>query len=269
MSNLATRVWSGVVLGTIFLLATVMGGAPFVLLVTLIAAIFWSEWTDMKMPGADDRLQPVGIVALIGCAFVVLATPPAVQIPLLLVVFALFALSVVGLRDRQAIGGFVYAALLLISLASLRGHWGFQPGFEAIVFLAGTVWATDIGAYFVGRAVGGPKLAPRISPNKTISGALGGLGAAIVAGLVVHMVFGVTGWAVAAILAVFLSVLSQAGDLFESWIKRRAGVKDSGSVIPGHGGVMDRVDGLVFAAIGLWFACVLSRGMTEPARAFF
>lgn len=269
MSDLATRVWSGVVLGLVFLLVTLMGGAPFVLFVTLMAAVFWVEWVDMKMPGADDRLQATGILALIGCALTVLLAPPEAQAPLLLAVLALFALGAVGLKDRRAIGGFLYAALLLTSLGLLRGPWGFEPGLEAIIFLAAAVWATDIGGYFVGRAVGGPKLAPRISPNKTMAGAGGGLAGAVAAGLVVHVLFGVTGWLVAAALAVFLSVLSQAGDLFESWIKRRAGVKDSGRVIPGHGGVMDRVDGLVFASIGLWFACVLRAGMTEPARAFF
>lgn len=269
MSNLTARIWSGVVLGAIFLLATALGGAPFMVLVTLMAAVFWSEWTDMKMPGADDRLQATGILALIGCAAVILFVPPSTHIVLLVVILAAFAVAAIGLGDARAIGGFVYAALLLISLGGLRGHWGFEPGLAAIIFLAAVVWATDIGGYFVGRSAGGPKLAPRISPNKTIAGALGGLGAAVAAGLVVHVLFGVAGWGVAAMLAVLLSVLSQAGDLFESWIKRRAGVKDSGRVIPGHGGVMDRVDGLVFAAIGLWFACVLKAGMTEPARAFF
>ena len=269
MSNLTARIWSGVVLGTVFLLATVLGGAPFMILVTLIAAAFWSEWTDMKMPGADDRLQATGILALVGCAAVILFAPPWAYISLLVAILAVFAVAAIGLRDGRAIGGFVYAALLLISLGGLRGHWGFEPGLAAVFFLVAVVWATDIGGYFVGRSVGGPKLAPPISPNKTVAGALGGLGAAVAAGLIAHALFGVTGWGVAATLAVLLSVLSQAGDLFESWIKRRAGVKDSGRVIPGHGGVMDRVDGLVFAAIGLWFACVLEAGMDEPARAFF
>ncbi|MCR9122733.1 MAG: phosphatidate cytidylyltransferase [Phyllobacteriaceae bacterium] len=269
MSNLATRVWSGVVLGTIFIAVTIAGGTPFVMFITLIAAIFWVEWTDMKMPGSDDRLQPVGILALIGLAVIVLFAPPAAKTILLLAVLAAFAVAAFGLKDRRAIGGFVYAALLLISLGLLRGDWGFEPGLAAIIFLVAVVWATDIGAYFVGRRVGGPKLAPRVSPNKTISGALGGLASAIVAALLVDALFGVSSFWAAIALALFLSVLSQAGDLFESWIKRRAGVKDSGRVIPGHGGVMDRVDGLVFAAIGLWFACVLRAGIDQPAHAFF
>ena len=269
MSNLAVRVWSALVLGTLFGLVTIAGGLPFVVFVTVMASVFWVEWTDMKMPGSDDRLQSTGILALIGLAITVLAAPAGWQPALLMAVLALFTVCAVGLRDTRAVGGFVYAALLLISLGLLRGGWGDQTGLVAILFLAAVVWATDIGAYFVGRAAGGPKLAPRISPNKTISGALGGLGSAIATGLIIHLIFGVSSWLAAIGLAGLLSVLAQIGDLFESWIKRRAGVKDSSRVIPGHGGVMDRVDGLVFAAFGLWLACVWRVGMDQPAHAFF
>lgn len=269
MSNLAVRVWSALVLGTLFGLVTIAGGVPFVVFVTLMASVFWVEWTDMKLPGSDDRLQSTGIVALVGLAIAVLLVSPAFQFAVLLIVLALFSIAAWGLRDTRAVGGFIYAALLLISLGLLRGAWGFHPGLVAIIFLAAVVWATDIGAYFVGRSVGGPKLAPRVSPNKTMSGALGGLASAIFAALVVHLVFGVSSWGAAVGLATLLSVLSQIGDLFESWIKRRAGVKDSSRVIPGHGGVMDRVDGLVFAAFGLWLACIWRVGMDQPAHAFF
>lgn len=269
MSNLAVRVWSALVLGTLFGLVTIAGGIPFVMFVALMACVFWVEWTDMKMPGSDDRLQSTGILALIGLAVVVVFIPATFQVFALLAVLVLFAAAAMGLRDTRAVGGFIYAALLLTSLGLLRGPWGFHPGLVAIIFLAAVVWATDIGAYFVGRGVGGPKLAPLVSPNKTIAGALGGLGSAVIAALLVHLLFGVSSWVAAVVLAVLLSLLSQAGDLFESWLKRRAGVKDSGRVIPGHGGVMDRVDGLVFAAFGLWLACFWRVGMDEPARAFF
>ncbi|WP_306119947.1 MULTISPECIES: phosphatidate cytidylyltransferase [unclassified Roseitalea] len=269
MSNLAQRVWSSVILATIFLAATIAGGAPFVVLVTIMASIFWAEWTDMKMPGRDDRLQMTGILALIAIALVVLVLPPEAVAPGLVAVLAGFSAVTVLLRDPRGIGGFVYAALLLAALALLRGEWGDRAGLVAILFLVAIVWATDIGAYFVGRSVGGPKLAPRVSPKKTISGAIGGLGAAVAAGVLVHLAFGVRSAGTAALLAILLSVLAQAGDLFESWIKRRAGVKDSSNVIPGHGGMMDRVDGLVFAAIGLWVAGAASAGIATPSRAFF
>ncbi|RYY38980.1 MAG: phosphatidate cytidylyltransferase, partial [Sphingomonadales bacterium] len=104
------------------------------------------------------------------------------------------------------------------------------------------VWACDIGAYFAGRTIGGPKLMPSVSPNKTWAGLVGGVSAAAVFGLVLTM------WGLPMLLALatpVLAVLAQAGDLYESHLKRRAGVKDSGSVLPGHGGVLDRLDGLV------------------------
>ena len=123
-----------------------------------------------------------------------------------------------------------------------------ELGVVAVMFLFAVVWATDILGYFVGRAIGGPKLLARISPNKTWSGACGGVCGALAAGLlVVHLAGGVPLMA-AAWLALALSVVSQAGDLFESSVKRRFGVKDASHVIPGHGGLMDRVDGFIAAA---------------------
>jgi phosphatidate cytidylyltransferase len=116
-----------------------------------------------------------------------------------------------------------------------------------MLFIFAVVWATDIFAYFIGRAIGGPKLAPPISPGKTWSGAIGGTLASVLAGLaVVYLAGEPVGFGLVAVI-LLLSIASQIGDLFESWIKRRFGVKDSSRLIPGHGGVMDRVDGLVSA----------------------
>jgi phosphatidate cytidylyltransferase len=130
-------------------------------------------------------------------------------------------------------------------------------GFAALIFVLAIVWVTDSGAFFAGRFIGGPKLWPRLSPKKTWAGAIGGLIAGVLAGAVAAAFFGVpmTSGLVAA--AIGLSVFCQLGDLFESWVKREFGAKDSGSIIPGHGGIMDRVDGLTFAAmaavlIGAW-----------------
>ena len=135
--------------------------------------------------------------------------------------------------------GLAYAAAAAIAPGLLRGH---EPaGLAALGFVISVVWSTDIFAYFAGRTFGGPKLMPAVSPKKTISGALGGLAAGVLFGTAFH--FWIMGEFRAAIvlLAAVLSVLGQGGDLFESWVKRRFGVKDSGRIIPGHGGLMDRV----------------------------
>ncbi|HKT75921.1 MAG TPA: phosphatidate cytidylyltransferase, partial [Sphingobium sp.] len=108
------------------------------------------------------------------------------------------------------------------------------------------VWATDVGAYFAGRAIGGPKLAPRVSPSKTWAGLAGGVLAALVLGFLLHRFAGLPIQLAAA--SGLLAVAAQLGDLLESHMKRRAGVKDSGTLLPGHGGVMDRLDGVVAAA---------------------
>ncbi|TIT51073.1 MAG: phosphatidate cytidylyltransferase, partial [Mesorhizobium sp.] len=128
---------------------------------------------------------------------------------------------------------------------------------------------TDISAYFVGRAVGGPKLAPSISPGKTQSGALGGAVGGVVAGLLLAATAGAGNLAVLGVVALVLSIVAQAGDLFESWVKRRHDRKDSGTLIPGHGGVMDRVDGLVAAAFALYVIGWISATADHPAQGLF
>ena len=122
-------------------------------------------------------------------------------------------------------------------------------GFAALLFLFATVWATDIFAYFTGRGFGGPLLAPRLSPKKTWSGAVGGLAGGVVAGVLVAYASAGTHPAAAGVLALILSIAAQGGDLFESSVKRRFGAKDTSALIPGHGGVMDRVDGFLVAAL--------------------
>jgi phosphatidate cytidylyltransferase len=124
-----------------------------------------------------------------------------------------------------------------------------QIGMELVLYLLVTVWATDIGAYAVGRLVGGAKFAPTISPNKTWAGVFGGIAAAAIFGTVAAWAFDANSIVTGFVLAIALSVAAQLGDLFESWMKRRADVKHSGNLIPGHGGVLDRIDSLIAAAI--------------------
>ncbi len=142
------------------------------------------------------------------------------------------------------IAGFVYALLPALALLWIRER---SPvGLELLLWVFIATWSVDIGAYFAGRSIGGPKLAPSISPNKTWSGLIGGMAAATLFG-------GLWAWLlelpiVLLLFAAPFAIAAQMGDLFESWLKRRAGVKDSGSWLPGHGGALDRLDGLVVVA---------------------
>jgi phosphatidate cytidylyltransferase len=160
---------------------------------------------------------------------------------------------------RWLAGGILYGGLPGIAAVALRGPAPIGEaslGLAAIAFVFGVVWATDTAAYFAGRTFGGPKLAPRFSPKKTWSGAIGGISAAILAGLLVGRWVPGSSATALGLVAAALSALSQVGDIGESAMKRHFGVKDSGRLIPGHGGIMDRVDGLVVAltcaaAVGL------------------
>jgi len=134
------------------------------------------------------------------------------------------------------------------------------------MLLFAIVWTTDIVAYFLGRMIGGPKLLPRVSPKKTWSGAISGLAAAVLAAVAVAKVAGLSGLSSIALVAAILSFVAQAGDLFESQLKRRFGAKDSSHLIPGHGGLMDRLDGFVFAAVVAALIGILRGGVEAPAR---
>jgi phosphatidate cytidylyltransferase len=153
-------------------------------------------------------------------------------------------------RSFWASAGLCYAVLPVVALVQLRGSG--SEGLLALLFVFAAVWGADTLAYFVGRSVGGPKFAPTISPNKTWSGFAGGLAGAIVATVAVILIFGHKITWNGIMVALLLGFVASMGDLFESWIKRRFGRKDSGAIIPGHGGVLDRIDGLIFAAILAW-----------------
>jgi phosphatidate cytidylyltransferase len=167
-------------------------------------------------------------------------------------------------RRAWVAAGLPYAGAIAFAPIVLR--FGGEEGFLAILFLFATVWATDICAYFTGRAIGGPKLMPSVSPKKTWSGALGGTVAAVVAALAVAKASGLGGWFALAPLAVLLSVTAQAGDLFESFLKRKFGAKDSSHLIPGHGGLMDRLDGFVAASVVAALIGLARGGFQAPGR---
>ena len=269
MSNLQLRIISAIVLGAAVLAVTWLGGGAFRLLMALMAALMFYEWCAMSRRDGVARHQLVAAVFLAVVLVCVVIGYPAT------VVLALLAASVVlSIVENKLAGqgmwvpsGLAYAGLSGLSLAYLRGDD--HAGLLAILFLFVVVWATDICAYFVGRSLGGPKLAPSISPGKTQSGALGGAVGGVLAGMLLAVYAGLPNLPLLALVAFVLSAVSQVGDLFESWVKRRHGVKDSGNVIPGHGGVMDRVDGLVVAALALYAVGALMAGANSPALALF
>jgi phosphatidate cytidylyltransferase len=154
---------------------------------------------------------------------------------------------------------------MVLAPVFLRADAGF--GFAIVLLLFGIVWTTDVLGYFAGRAFGGPKLWPAVSPKKTWSGAVAGAIGAVVVALLVAAQFGSFGGIAIIAVALLLSIVAQAGDLFESWVKRQFDAKDSSHIIPGHGGVMDRLDGFWAAAVAGCVVGVLRGGFDAPARA--
>jgi phosphatidate cytidylyltransferase len=259
VTELQTRVASAVVLAPVALVALIAGGLPFAALVALVAAIGLWEWTGIaSVKELPLRSAAAGIAAAGLMALQLVDRRWALG---LLVVPTLLAL-VAGLRwrsPRWAGLGLIYVAVPSVGLVLLRQAEA-PVGWAAVLFILVVVWATDVAAYFAGRGIGGPKLWPRVSPKKTWSGALGGAAAALVAGGLVVALSGIGSFITGAALAVPLSIAAQAGDLFESAVKRKFGVKDSGTIIPGHGGVLDRVDGLFGAAALAWLLAALGLG---------
>jgi phosphatidate cytidylyltransferase len=269
MSNLQLRVISAVVLAVITLGLTWLGGLPFRLLCAAMAAVIFHEWTRMCRPAATAGLGFLPeLLMLVFIGALVIGLPASLLLPLVAVLVAVTAIAAsmrkTGPWDAS---GLAYAAISGLSLAFLRD--GGQSGLLAILFLFAVVWATDIFAYFVGRSVGGPRLAPSISPGKTRSGALGGAVGGVVAGLLLAAAAGAGNLVVLGVVALVLSAVAQAGDLLESWVKRRHGRKDSGTLIPGHGGIMDRVDGLVAAAFALYVIGWIFATADHPAQGLF
>lgn len=270
LSNLQLRVISAIVLVVVVIAAAWAGGTWFSLLAVAIGAAVLYEWLTMTASLTAAHLRIEAMIGYAVVAVLLFAGFSAIALVAATIGAALMLFIHAGM-GRAALwpaGGIVYAGLSMIALARLRGGDG--AGLAALLFLFAVVWATDIMAYFVGRAVGGPKLAPAISPGKTWSGAIGGAVFAMLAGLAVAVYAGSPlPSAMVLAFALVLSAVSQAGDLFESSVKRRFGFKDSGRLIPGHGGVMDRVDGLVAAAVVMFVVGAIAAGGQPAAHAFF
>lgn len=258
-SDLATRVASAAVLAVPALAGAWLGGTTAGLVLAIVAAVVVLEWSRIT---GDLVGWGLGL-ALAVAAAVTLAANGLHGIALLFTGLILLVAAVSQNRQWRTAGA-AYAALFGLSLIELRLAPGL--GLEALIFVLAVTWATDTGAFFVGRLVGGPKLWPSVSPNKTRAGAIGGLATAVVTCLVFAPLAHVPLSVPLVAVALLLSVACQTGDLFESAVKRRFGVKNSSRLVPGHGGLMDRVDGLIFAGGLAVIFGLLNGGPTDLAR---
>lgn len=261
--NLLARIAAALVLAPAAIGAAYAGGLLWTALVTLGAAGLYVEWLMVVRAARDKRVVVSGVAALALAGLGLgLGKIDAALLILLLGVAVVAALS--GERRRWVSAGFLYAAAALF--ASVLVRLDRIEGLVALILVLLVVWATDIAGYFAGRGIGGPKLWPRVSPNKTWAGAIGGF----VASLAVAAGFAALGLGrilPMLVLAACLSIASQLGDLLESAVKRHFGVKDSSHIIPGHGGLMDRLDGYVAAiVVAAIFGC-LRGGVDGVGRA--
>ena len=262
--ELLLRTSSGVVLAATTILMTWSGPVPFAILTGAVALILLWEWARLTTGVGFTVVRSVAGVAILAALGLTIAGRPGLGV--LIVVFgAVVAAFNPGRGQRRMeFAGVLYAGLPAVSLVWLRAD---APlGLESIVLLLLIVWSTDTGAFVAGRSIGGPRLWARVSPNKTWSGLIGGICAAAACAAIYAASLGIGASAQIVALAAMLAIVSQLGDLFESSLKRAYGVKDASSLIPGHGGFMDRVDGLVFAAVvAAVFAAVIDHA--QPARA--
>jgi len=270
--DLARRVASAAVLAPIAIVVAYIGGWPFVGLCALAAGVILWEWTWLVARGADLRILVPGWAALIAATVLAAENLPGAAIGMLAIGAALSAGAIAAWPRRYpavnpaswAVAGVIYAGVAFLGPAILRADpdWGFV----VLVFLFATVWATDSLAYLFGRAIGGPLLWPALSPHKTWAGSLGGLVGGVAAGTLVAYASGGIGLGVAGVLALVLSLVAQGGDLLESAVKRRFGAKDTSHLIPGHGGVMDRLDAFLAAALVALLIGAVHDGLAAPGR---
>ncbi len=262
--NLMLRVLSALLLAPLALVVAWLGDWPFALFWGIAAiAVLW-EWTTLVV-GNRYRLMLSSCASAIAVAALVAWRGREVT-AILLVGLGALAATIFAPRERRfwITAGIGYAGTLLLAPMLLRADQTY--GFPAIVLLFAIVWSTDIFAYFAGRAIGGPKIAPAVSPKKTWSGAIGGAVGAVLVAVGISGWLGPLGKGTIAVIALLLSVVAQLGDLLESWVKRQFGAKDASGLIPGHGGVMDRLDGFWAAALAGCLVGLLRGGFANPAR---
>lgn len=250
-SDLGPRLVSAAVLIAITIGSLYIGGYVFAAAVSAVFALAYREWETMvsRAPLTKAGMVLIAIVGLSGLSFPLLG--PAGTITLILLGCAI-AVALPGEGRWWRVAGLAIYGAVILSTLILRGDT--HAGVLASLFLGTVVWMTDSAAFFAGRQIGGEKLAPDISPSKTWSGAMGGLALGAGAGLIVWILATDSPWWIGLLIAIAISVLGQVGDLCESAIKRYFRIKDSGDIIPGHGGLMDRMDSLT---LGVFFVLLV------------
>jgi phosphatidate cytidylyltransferase len=264
------RVLAALVLAPLAIAIAYAGGWLWAVLVMLASIGLYVEWLMIVGLARETRVSASGVAALAIGGIGLIAG--RIDAALIVLAIGLVAVALVSPERRNwTATGFLYAASAEIAAVLVRLDSG--EGFVALVFVLLVVWVTDIGGYFAGRGIGGPKLWPRVSPKKTWAGAVGGF----VASLVIAVGFVpfdpnkmdpqlAIKMGPLLLVAALLSIVSQLGDLFESAVKRRFGVKDSSQIIPGHGGLLDRLDGLVAAIVVAAIFGVLRGGADGVGR---
>lgn len=259
LNGLRLRLLTGVIVSLVCIPPFYIGGYVWTALVAAFSARMMYEWVRMTDTEATRLAFGLAMAGLL------VALLYAVQGLPLWAMAALVVATLVAVVERQSRGGTVWTAVGLpyiivpaVLIILLRGdEVGFETrGFTQLIFIILVVVAADVGAYFGGSTIGGPKLAPKLSPNKTWSGAISGLVLACIIAVITGFFIGMPVWA-SALLALPLVILSVLGDLLESMVKRRLGVKDTGTLLPGHGGLLDRLDSLMAAVVGGAFLFLL------------
>ncbi|WP_417318031.1 phosphatidate cytidylyltransferase [Emcibacter sp.] len=245
MNNLLLRILSALVMLPVAIALILFGGWAYTVVILLLSVLILLEWnmiTTGKWKTPLFLVQALLVIAL-GCGMKLQGTVTIIDVIVFLNAVLLAAL--LSKKDfKLAIAGGFYALLPALAMIWLREF--VVGGAYVILWAMIIVWSMDTGAYFAGKKIGGPKMSPRISPNKTWAGLVGGALLAVVTGVMSARFFGFEPLYLYAAASIVLALWSQVGDLAESAVKRKFDVKDSGAIIPGHGGIMDRVDGILF-----------------------
>lgn len=248
MKNITQRLITGIIIATLTILIAYKGHLYYTLFCISLGALTFVEYINITKTYYNNNLIKISGVFYILFSFAVLSKMAFIYIFALICLFGFILLLITYLNKKINFWvpfGFIYNSLPILALIFIR-----NVSFSYIIYLFSIVWSTDIGGYVFGKLIGGKKLAPKISPKKTYAGFIGGLIIAfVVTSAYLYLIHNITSILVFGIF--ILSIISQYGDLFESFIKRKFNVKDSGNILPGHGGILDRVDGLIIAAIAM------------------